>query len=126
MLNIGLIVGGSLALVVLGWFRRRFHYWTLAKSDRATVGFLFPLLGMASVLLGIGLYWENPAVPTTVRPLLLVVFLIGLLSVFAGLLSVFGVPMPRVLLPRWYRMQTGAGPKPLPAKGEASDGTEEH
>jgi polyferredoxin len=111
---------------VLGWFRRRFQYWTLRKPDRATVGFLLPLLGIAAVLLGIGLYWEQSGLPAMVSTLLLVVFLLGLLSVLAGLLAVFGVPMPRVLLPRWYRIQTGAGPNPGPAKGEASDGTQEH
>lgn len=127
MLNVGLIVGGMLALGVLGWFRRRFRYWTRAKSDRATVGFMFPLLGIASILLGVGLYWEHPAVPSSLRGLLLVVFICGLLALFAGLLSVFGVPMPGVLLPRWYRNQAGPGPSPVPVKGEVSgDGSDEH
>lgn len=125
MLNIGLIIGGAVALVVLGWFRRRFRHWAEGKTDRATVGFFFPLLGLASVLLGVGLYWDEPAVPALLRTPLLVAFLLGLLALFAGLLSILGVPMPRILLPRWYRAQAGTGAQPRPKTGESRDGTDE-
>lgn len=102
--SVGLVIAGLGILWALRLLRSRHRGWTKRRIDFVTVGYFYPLLGGSAILLGIGLQWDYGATePTALNTALLLSFLSGLALLLASLLAVMGVPMPPILLPRWYR-----------------------
>ncbi len=112
MVNLGLIASGIVLLGWLRWYRAGHRDWIRSRSETQVVGYLLPLLGIALVLLGIGHLWTPAEIGSNLpNDGLLLVFLLGVLVLLTGLLSILGVPMPRVLLPRWARPGGKAWPR---------------
>ncbi len=115
-----MIATGLVGLVALHWLRRRFTGWTRYASDHRMVGYVAPLTGLALALTGAGMFWRPSAIGTDVlNDVLLGVFLAGLACIALAFLAVLGVPMPPVLLPRWYRRAGRPGPQQDPDGGVA-------
>lgn len=108
-----LIAAGLILLVGLKLLRRRHPGWVRRRSDFRTVGYLLPLVGLGLTLSGIGMLWLPGEIGADwLNNSLLVVLLAGLLCFVLAFLAAVGVPMPSVLLPRWYRESTVEPPEP--------------
>lgn len=118
IVNIVLLAAGLGLLLGLRWLRRRFTGWVHHSSDFRMVGYLLPLAGLALTLTGAGMFWVPAPIGTYVpNDCLLVVLVAGLLCFVLAFAAVLGVPMPAVLLPRWYRESRPDKPRSDPDGG---------
>ncbi|HQY98528.1 MAG TPA: hypothetical protein PKV13_01375 [Propionicimonas sp.] len=95
---------GLLWLVGLHWVRDRYRDWVEERyPTRIFFGYLAPLLGWATVFLSLGMMWSPDGPQTALSVVLLTCFLLGVVCLAASLAAIWGVRLPRRLLPRWLR-----------------------